>query len=104
LATTGLKRSRFLPDLPTIDEAGLKGYDAAQVYGLLAPAGTPPAIVGKLNAALRDALTSDEVKARLASDGSEALPGTPADYARDIDAEEKKWSKVVKDAAIPPAN
>lgn len=101
LATTGLKRSSFLPDLPTIDEAGLKGYDAAQVYGLLAPAGTPPAIVAKLNKALRDALTADDVKARIAGEGAEPLPGTPDDYAQDIDREEKKWSKVVKDAAVP---
>ena len=101
LATTGLKRSSFLPDLPTIDEAGLKGYDAAQRYGLLAPAGTPPAVVARLNAVLREALSADEVKARIAGEGAEPLPGTPADYARDIDTEEKKWGQVVKDAAVP---
>ena len=53
---------------------------------------------------LREALTADEVKARIAGEGAEPLPGTPADYARDIDAEEKKWRQVVKDAAVPPAN
>lgn len=91
-------RSRILPELPTIDEAGLLGYEAEQTYGLLAPAGTPAAIVARLNAALQEALTSDDVKARIATDGAEPAPSTPADYAKDMDREETKWSKVAREA------
>jgi tripartite-type tricarboxylate transporter receptor subunit TctC len=96
LAVTSPKRSALLPDLPTVQEAGLPGFDVALRYGLAAPAGTPPAIIEKLNKALNAALASDEVKKRLATEGAEALPGTPADYAADIDKEEKNWAVVVK--------
>ena len=65
-------------------------------YGLVAPPGTPRAIIERLNAALNAALASGDVRARLAIDGAEPLPGTPADYAADIDREEGQWSKVVK--------
>ena len=68
---------RLLPDLPTVAEAGFPGFEAAQRYGLIAPAGTPPAIIAKLNAALHEALTSDEVKARIATEGADPIPGTP---------------------------
>jgi tripartite-type tricarboxylate transporter receptor subunit TctC len=98
LALGSLQRSPILPDLPTIDESGLRGFEAQQVYGLLAPAGTPARIVKRLNAALQDALTSDLVKTRIAADGAEPAPGSPEDYAQDIDREESKWSKVVEDA------
>ena len=91
-------RSRVLPDVPTIDEAGLPGFEAEQRYGLLAPAGTPAPIVARLNAALREALGSPEVIARIAADGAEPAPSTPEQYIRDIDREETKWSKVVRDA------
>ena len=100
LALTSLKRISALPDLLTAAEAGLPGFEAAQRYGLIAPAGTPPAIIAKLNAALREALTSDEVKARIAAEGAEPLPSTPEDYAKDIAGEWAKWSKVVQDAGI----
>jgi tripartite-type tricarboxylate transporter receptor subunit TctC len=65
-------------------------------YGLVAPPGTPRPVIEKLNAALNAALASSDVRARLAIDGAEPLPGTPADYAGDIDREEAQWSKVVK--------
>jgi tripartite-type tricarboxylate transporter receptor subunit TctC len=91
-------RSPVLPELPTIDESGLPGFEAEQRYGLLAPRGTPAAIVAKINSALRDALASADVKARIAADGAEPAPSTPEDYALDIDSEETKWSKVVRDA------
>jgi tripartite-type tricarboxylate transporter receptor subunit TctC len=96
LAVTSPKRSNLLPDLPTVQESGLPGFDVALRYGLVAPAGTPPAIIEKLNKALNAALASDEVKKRLSTEGAEALPGTPADYAADIDKEEKKWAALVK--------
>jgi tripartite-type tricarboxylate transporter receptor subunit TctC len=96
LAVTGPKRSESFPDLPTVAEAALPGYEAVLHYGIVAPAGTPRAIVDRLNAALNAALAESEVRARIVADGAEPLPGTPEDYAADIDREETKWSQIVK--------
>ena len=96
LAVTSLKRSTLMPEVPTIAESGLPGYEAVLRYGLVAPAGTPRPIVEKLNAELNKALASDDVRKRLALEGAEPLPGTPEDYAADIDREETQWAKVVK--------
>ena len=96
LAVTSAVRSTLLPDVPTIAEAALPGFEAVLRYGLVAPPGTPRPMIEKLNAALNTALASPDVRARLAIDGAEPLPGTPADYAADIDREEAQWSKVVK--------
>src|SRR5215470_7441398 len=96
LAVTSAVRSTLLPDVPTIAEAALPGFEAVLRYGLVAPSGTPPAIIARLNTALNTALKSDDVRARLAIDGAEPLPSTPAQYADDIDREETQWSKVVK--------
>jgi tripartite-type tricarboxylate transporter receptor subunit TctC len=98
LAVTSAVRSTLLPEVPTIAEAALPGFEAVLRYGLIAPPGTQPAIIDKLNAALNSALASDDVRARLAIDGAEPLPSTPAEYAADIDREEAQWSKVVKAA------
>jgi tripartite-type tricarboxylate transporter receptor subunit TctC len=95
---SGQLRALILPDLATIDESGLPGFQAQQTYGLLAPAGTPAEIVKLLNGALQEALASDLVKVRIAADGAEPAPGSPEDYAQDIDREETKWSKVVEEA------
>jgi tripartite-type tricarboxylate transporter receptor subunit TctC len=95
LAVTGAKRSPVFPDVPTVAEAALPGYEAVLHYGIVAPAGTPRAIIEKLSAALRAAIMSDELKARLADDGAEPLPSTPEEYAADIDREETKWSAIV---------
>jgi tripartite-type tricarboxylate transporter receptor subunit TctC len=96
LATTGARRSPLFPDLPTVAGAGLPGYAAELHYGLVAPAGTPPDVVATLNSALNQALADDEVRNRLAADGTETLPGTPEAYAADIASEEAKWSAIVK--------
>ena len=96
LAVTGTKRSPIFPDLPTVAEAALPGYEAVLHYGVVAPAGTPRAIIDKLSAALRAAVMSDDLKTRLADDGAEPLPSTPEEYAADIDREETKWSAIVK--------
>jgi tripartite-type tricarboxylate transporter receptor subunit TctC len=96
LAVTSAVRSSLLPDVPTIAEAALPGFEAVLRYGLVAPPGTPRAIIQRLNAALNAALAREDVRARLAIDGAEPLPGTPADYGADIDREETQWSKVVK--------
>jgi tripartite-type tricarboxylate transporter receptor subunit TctC len=96
LAVTAGKRSAQFPDLPTVIEAGLPGYEAVLRYGIVAPSGTPRPIVDKLNAALRAALTAPEIQTRLAADGAEVLMSTPEEYAADIDAEETKWSQIVR--------
>ena len=100
LAVTGAKRSNVFPNLPTIAEAGLPGYEAELHYGLVAPAGTPRPIVDRLNAALREALNDPALRERLAREGAVPLPSTPEEYAADIDAEEKKWGKIVRDAGV----
>jgi tripartite-type tricarboxylate transporter receptor subunit TctC len=96
LAVTSAKRSAIFPDLPTVAEAALPGYEAVLHYGIVAPAKTPQAIIDKLGAALRAAVTSEELKSRLADDGAEPLASTPEEYAVDIDREETKWSAIVK--------
>jgi tripartite-type tricarboxylate transporter receptor subunit TctC len=96
LAVTGLARSKALPDVPTVAEAALPGFEAVLHYGIVAPAGTPRAIVDKLNAAMRAALASSDVLARLDTDGAEPFPSTPEQYAADIDREETKWSEIVR--------
>jgi len=98
LAVTSAKRSSLLPDVPTVAEAGISGFEASLYYGLVAPAGTPRPIVDRLNKALREALATDEVKKRLATDGTEPVPSTPEEYAAHIDRDETRWSKVVKDS------
>jgi tripartite-type tricarboxylate transporter receptor subunit TctC len=96
LAVTSAARSELLPEVPTIAQAGVPGFSAVIHYGLLAPPGTPRDIVGRLNAALSEALAADDVRARLAAEGVVPLPGTPADYAADIDAEETRWGALVR--------
>ena len=102
LAVTSAKRNGLLGDVPTMIEAGLPSFDASLYYGLVAPAGTPRAIVERLNKELRAALASDEVKKQLALDGTEITPGTPEDYADFIDRDEKKWSQLVKASGVEP--
>lgn len=96
IAITSAKRSNLLPDLPTLAESGVPGFDAALRYGLMAPAGTPPAVIARLNKDLNAALATADVKARLATEGAESLPGTPEDYAADVAGDEKKWGGLVK--------
>ncbi len=95
LAVTGATRSSLLPNVPTVAEAGLPGYEAVLRYSLVAPAGTPRPVIERLNKELRVALAADDVRMRLATDGAEVLPSTPEEYAADIDREEATWSKVV---------
>lgn len=98
LAVTGLKRSPVFPELPTVAESGLPGFEAVLHYGIVAPSGTPRPIIDKLNAALREALGDAGVSGRIAMEGAEPLPTTPEEYAADIDAEETKWSAIVRKA------
>ena len=96
LAVTGPERSKIFPDLPTVAESGLPGYAAVLHYGIVAPAGTPKPIVDKLAAALRAAIASPDVQARIATDGAEVMGMSPDEYAADIDREETKWSDIVR--------
>jgi tripartite-type tricarboxylate transporter receptor subunit TctC len=88
-------RSTLLPQVPTIAESGLPGFEAMLRYGLLAPAGTPQGIVTRLNRELRAAVELGDVKARIAADGGDVLTSTPEEYAADIDREERKWATLV---------
>lgn len=100
LAATSMQRSTLLPDLPTVAEAGLPGFDAVLNYGLLAPAGTPRPIIERLNKELRAALATEEVRRRLLQEGAEPAPGTPEEQAAVIDREETKWSALIKSIGI----
>jgi tripartite-type tricarboxylate transporter receptor subunit TctC len=96
LAIGSAKRTSLLPELPTLAESGVPGFEVALRYGLVAPAGTPPAVIVRLNKELNAALLTEDVKNRLATEGAESLPGTPEAYAADIDREEIKWGGLVK--------
>jgi len=95
LGVTSLKRSSLWPDIPTVAEAGLPGFEVVQRSTLLAPAGTPRTIIERLNKELNAVLATDEVRRRLAVEGGEPVPGAPEEYAADIDREETRWSKLV---------
>ena len=97
LAVTSRERSAVLPDVPTIEEAaGLKGFDATSWFGLLAPAGTSPDTVNRIQQEVAKALQSPAVKEKLLSQGAIPSGNTPAQFAQHIDAEHKKWAQVVK--------
>ena len=96
LAVTSAARSELLPEVPTIAQAGVPGFSAVIHYGLLTPTGTSRGIIVRLNAALREALFAGDVRARLAAEGAVPLPGTPEDYAADIDTEETRWGVLVR--------
>jgi tripartite-type tricarboxylate transporter receptor subunit TctC len=100
LAVTSSTRSSLLPQVPTMSEAGVPGFDASLYYGLVAPAGTPRPVIERLNEALQAALASDDVKKQLGLDGTEITPGTPEDYADFIDKDEKKWAELVKASGV----
>jgi len=96
LAVTTAQRSKLLPDVPPIAEGAVQGFSAAIRYGIVAPAGTPKAIIARLNKELRTALESADVKEKMLSEGAEQSASTPEEYAAEIDTEETKWSAVVK--------
>jgi tripartite-type tricarboxylate transporter receptor subunit TctC len=100
LAVTGKTRSALMPDVPTIAETGLTGFEASLYYGLVAPSGTPQPVIDRLNKELKAALASDEVKKQLGADGTEITPTSPQEYADFIDKDEKKWSELVKASGV----
>ena len=100
LAVTGAKRLAALPDVPTFDEAGLKGFDASGWQGVLVPAGTPAPAVAALSDALLKALAQPEVRERFATQGLDAAPSTPEQFGAHIRAEIEKWARIAKSANI----
>ena len=96
LAVTSLKRSGAMPDVPTIAELGLPGFDASSWFAIFAPAKTPPEIVAKLNAEVLKALADPELQKRFADIGGEIRPYKPDELGAFVQAESEKWAKVVK--------
>jgi tripartite-type tricarboxylate transporter receptor subunit TctC len=102
LAVSGLKRSALAPDLPTLDEAGLKGYELTAWFAAYAPAKTPQPVIDKLNAAFREAIADKEVSSKLLAIGIEPEASTPDELKTFQAAETKKWKKIATDAHIEP--
>ncbi|HYS57500.1 MAG TPA: tripartite tricarboxylate transporter substrate binding protein [Burkholderiales bacterium] len=98
IAVTSAKRTPELPDAPTIAESGYRGFEANTWYGLLAPAGTPAPIIARLNDEVNRVLRTPEVRERLASEGGEALGGSPEQFASFLKAEHAKWGRVVRES------
>jgi tripartite-type tricarboxylate transporter receptor subunit TctC len=96
LAVTGPKRSPLLPEVPTAQEAGLKGFDVTIWFGVLAPAGTPAPIIERLNREMVAVMATDEMRKRMQADGAEARTTTPAEFAALIKQDTAKWAPVVK--------
>jgi len=102
LGVTSAMRAASAPDIPTVAEGGLPGYEAVQWYGLLAPAGTPPEIINKLHSETVAVLRTPESSRRLAGDGAEVIASSPAEFSAFIKTETVKWANVVKAAGIQP--
>ncbi|WP_426955875.1 tripartite tricarboxylate transporter substrate binding protein [Muricoccus radiodurans] len=102
LGITELRRSSLLPEVPTFDEDGLPGFTATGFYGLVAPAGTPSAILARLNEATAAALREEEVRRRLVELGAEPLFASPAEFGRFLEGEIPRWAAVIRDARIEP--
>lgn len=100
LAVTGAKRARAVPDLPTMAEAGVKDYESATWYGILAPAGTPADIVGKLNNGIVAILRQPDIAEHLSHEGAEPVGNSPQQFGAFIRSEIAKWAKVIKAAGI----
>jgi tripartite-type tricarboxylate transporter receptor subunit TctC len=100
LATTGLQRSSVLPDVPTVNESGVPGYEATIWLGLLAPKGTPQAVVDKLNEAVSRITSQPEVKLQWGRQGATPMVMNPTEFDKYIQADIAKWAKVIKSANI----
>jgi tripartite-type tricarboxylate transporter receptor subunit TctC len=100
LGVTGLKRTPALPDVKTVAEAGVPGYESLSWSGIAAPAATPPEVIARLNREINAILANPDMRAKLAEQGAEAVGGAPEAFGEHIARERQKWSKVVRDAAI----
>lgn len=102
LMVTSKKRSTLFPDMPTMEESGYPGFEVGGKFGLVVPAGTPDAVVAKLNRALNQAMADPKLVELLAAQGVDPQPGTAASYDALIKTESEKWLKVIKDANVRP--
>jgi tripartite-type tricarboxylate transporter receptor subunit TctC len=102
LAVTSAHRSRTLPDLPTVEEAGVPRFEATTWHGVVVPAATAPAIVKTINAAINSALSADDVKERLSAQGAETQGGTSSEFAAYLRNEIPKWTQVVRESGAKP--
>jgi tripartite-type tricarboxylate transporter receptor subunit TctC len=100
LGVSDTRRSELLPGVPTIDEAGVPGYQAANWWGIAVPAGTPAPVVERLNKEINAILASDEVKKIFDEQGAVRVPMSPAEFTKFYQTELEKWGKVVKEANI----
>lgn len=102
IGVTSAKRSAVAPEIPTIAETGLPGFDAIGWFGVVAPGGTPPALIARLNAEVVDAMKAPEIRERLMAGGAEPQTSTPEEFAAFIRAEIPKWARVIKTAGVKP--
>jgi tripartite-type tricarboxylate transporter receptor subunit TctC len=102
LAVSRIKRSALFPDMPTLDEAGIKGFNLDAWAGLVAPAGTPPDVIATLNGALRKIIDSPEVQAKFKNVGFEGFSSTPEEFGKFIKVQLGEWGKMVKEAGLSP--
>jgi tripartite-type tricarboxylate transporter receptor subunit TctC len=102
LATTGARRTETLPDLPTVAESGLPGYEALGWFGVLAPAATPRPIVERLSADANRVLADLDVRSRMIALGADPRGNTPEEFARFIRDDQAKWAKLMREAGIKP--
>jgi tripartite-type tricarboxylate transporter receptor subunit TctC len=96
LGVTSAKRSVALPDVPTFAEAGVPGYESIGWFGVVAPAGTPIAVLNRLSAELQSALSDPETNRRILASGAEPMPSSPSEFRKMIESEIQKWAKVIK--------
>ena len=99
---TSVKRLAVTPDIPTIAETGVPGYEVGQWFGIVAPANTPQDIIAKLHAGTVHAVKDPDIKDRFMREGAETIGNTPREFSAVIGADLKKWGKVIKDAGIKP--
>lgn len=104
LGVGSAKRSGAMPDVPTVGEAGLPGYEALSWYGMLAPAGTPPAVIRKLREEIRLIVANPAVHERILGLGAEPVADTPEEFAAYMRAESEKWGKVIKEVGLQPSD
>ena len=102
MAITTAKPSPLAPDLPTLAASGLSGYESEAMFGVLAPAKTPPAIIARLHQEMAKVLTSADTRQRILASGAEVVASTPESFAETIRADMAKWAKVIKEAGISP--
>jgi tripartite-type tricarboxylate transporter receptor subunit TctC len=100
LAVATLRRSSLFPDVPTLDESGLKGFDAGTTHGFYAPAGTPPEIVTRLNLEINRILALPNVRSQIAAIGAEHTPLTPAQFAAQMSDDSRRYAAIIKERNI----